>query len=171
MLHPGLCYKRLRRLLCHLPLFCPRMEADSHVGSCQVPVWQKTEQGGQPTVPRQQSMGNRGPSSNSQQRILPAARWVILKQNLPPLGPRLQPHPTSWLQTSGCFLSKCPITFIKEAPEEFPLWLSRLWTWLVSMRRRVLSLTSLSGLRIQHCHELWCRSQTRLRSQVAAVVV
>ena len=26
------------------------------------------------------------------------------------------------------------------------------------------SLASLSGLRIQHCHELWCRSQTRLRS-------
>ena len=28
------------------------------------------------------------------------------------------------------------------------------------MRLRVRSLAPLSGLRIQHCHELWCRSQT-----------
>ena len=32
---------------------------------------------------------------------------------------------------------------------------------------QVQSLASLSGLRIGHCHELWCRSQTRLRSHVA----
>jgi len=31
----------------------------------------------------------------------------------------------------------------------------------------VQSLVSLRGLRIWHCHELWCRSQTRLRSCVA----
>ena len=30
------------------------------------------------------------------------------------------------------------------------------------MRMRVRSLASLSGLRIQHCPELWCRSQVRL---------
>ena len=29
----------------------------------------------------------------------------------------------------------------------------------------------LSELRIQHCHELWCRSQTRLESGVATAVV
>ena len=29
----------------------------------------------------------------------------------------------------------------------------------------------LSGLRIWHCCELWCRSQTRIRSQVAVAVV
>ena len=28
----------------------------------------------------------------------------------------------------------------------------------------------LSGLRIQHCHELWCRSQTWLRSCIAVAV-
>ena len=32
-------------------------------------------------------------------------------------------------------------------------------------------LASLSGLRIQCCRELWCRSQTRLRSCVAVAVV
>ena len=31
--------------------------------------------------------------------------------------------------------------------------------WLVSMRMWVRPLTSLSGLRIWHCYELWCRSQ------------
>ena len=36
--------------------------------------------------------------------------------------------------------------------------------WLVPMRMRVRSLASLSGSGIQHCCELWCRSQTQLRS-------
>ena len=39
------------------------------------------------------------------------------------------------------------------------------------MRLRVRSLASRSGLRIQRCRELWCRSQTRLRSCVAVAVV
>ena len=30
---------------------------------------------------------------------------------------------------------------------------------------------SLSGLRMWHCHELWCRSQMQLRSGIAVVVV
>ena len=44
---------------------------------------------------------------------------------------------------------------------------------LVTMRLWVQSLTSLSGLRMQRCLELWCRSQTRfrLRSGVAVTVV
>ena len=33
-------------------------------------------------------------------------------------------------------------------------------TQLVSVRTLVRSLASLSGLRICHCYELWCRSQT-----------
>ena len=35
------------------------------------------------------------------------------------------------------------------------------------MRLRVRSLALLSRLRIWHCHELWCGSQTQLRSLVA----
>ena len=42
---------------------------------------------------------------------------------------------------------------------------------LVSMRMRVPSLALLSGLRIQHCWELWCKSQTRLRPGIAVAVV
>ena len=39
-----------------------------------------------------------------------------------------------------------------------------------TMRMRVLSLASLGGLSIWHCLELWCRSQTRLRSCAAVPV-
>ena len=53
----------------------------------------------------------------------------------------------------------------------FPFWLSGNEHQLVFMRMRVRSLASLSVLRIQGCHELWCRSQMQLRSQVAVVAV
>jgi len=39
------------------------------------------------------------------------------------------------------------------------------------MRTQVQSLASLSGLRIWHCHELWCRSQMRLRSGCGIVPI
>ena len=38
------------------------------------------------------------------------------------------------------------------------------------MRTQVQSLNSLSGLRIQHCLELWCRWQMQLGSGVAVAV-
>ena len=41
---------------------------------------------------------------------------------------------------------------------------------LEPMRLQILSQALLSGLRIWHCHELWCRSQTWLRSGVAVAV-
>ena len=39
------------------------------------------------------------------------------------------------------------------------------------MRTQVQSLASLSGLRIQHCHELWCRLQTWLGSDIVAAML
>ena len=45
------------------------------------------------------------------------------------------------------------------------------WILLGSLRTKVWSLTSFSGLRIRCCHELWCRSKTRLRSCIAVAVV
>ena len=36
---------------------------------------------------------------------------------------------------------------------------------------QVQSLALLSGLRIWHCSELWCRSQTQLGSHIAVAVV
>ena len=38
------------------------------------------------------------------------------------------------------------------------------------MMTQVRSLASLSGLRIWHCRELWCRSQVQLGSHVAVAV-
>ena len=38
------------------------------------------------------------------------------------------------------------------------------------MRLQVQSLASISGLRIRHCHELWCSSQTWLRSGAAVAL-
>ena len=49
------------------------------------------------------------------------------------------------------------LSFIKKNFVVFPSWRSGQWTQLVSMRTGVRSLAPLSGLRIQHCHELWCR--------------
>ena len=40
----------------------------------------------------------------------------------------------------------------------------------VSMRMQFWSLASLSGLKIQHFHELCCRSQTQLESGVAVAI-
>ena len=41
---------------------------------------------------------------------------------------------------------------------------------LGTMRFQVQSLASFSGLRIQHCCELWCRSQTQPGSGIAVAV-
>ena len=41
---------------------------------------------------------------------------------------------------------------------------------LGTMRLQVRSLALLSGLRTWHCRELWCRSQTWLRSQIAVAL-
>ena len=42
---------------------------------------------------------------------------------------------------------------------------------LGTMRFQVRSLALLSGSRIWHCFELWCRSKMRLRSDIAVAVV
>jgi len=42
---------------------------------------------------------------------------------------------------------------------------------LVSMRMQVQTLASISGLRIWHGHDPWCRLQMWLRSHVAVAVV
>ena len=48
--------------------------------------------------------------------------------------------------------------------EGVPIVVQWKWIWLVSMRMEAQSLTSLSGLWIQRCPELWCRSQMQLGS-------
>ena len=58
----------------------------------------------------------------------------------------------------------------RKSLEAFPLCLSGEGTQLVTMRFRVWSLASLSGLKIRCCCELWCRSQTWLGSWVAVTM-
>ena len=52
-----------------------------------------------------------------------------------------------------------------------PLMVPQKRIQLGTMRLRVRSLASLSGLRIQCSCELWCRSQTPFRSGIAVAVV
>ena len=59
----------------------------------------------------------------------------------------------------------------EKTKERAPVVAQRKCIRLVSMRIWVPSLASISGLRIQRCHELWHRLQTWLRSHVAVAVV
>ena len=58
----------------------------------------------------------------------------------------------------------------KTASREFLLWLSGNESDK-HLRMQVQSLALLTGLRIWHCRELWCRLQTWLRSHIAVAVV
>ena len=58
----------------------------------------------------------------------------------------------------------------KRAAFGVPIMAQRELIQLVSMRMQVRSLALLSGLRIQRCLELWCKSQMWLRSGVAVLV-
>ena len=51
-----------------------------------------------------------------------------------------------------------------------PIMAQRQQTLLGTMRLQVLSLASLSGLRIRCCRELWCRLQTQLGSGVVVAL-
>ena len=59
----------------------------------------------------------------------------------------------------------------KMAMVGIPVMAQRKQISLASMRTQLRSLASLSGLRIQHCCELWCRLQTQLGSGIAVAVV
>ena len=78
------------------------------------------------------------------------------------------PHLPSWPFHQRSHIS--PLFGTKTGTKQFPLWLNRLRTQLVSMGMQIRSLTSLSGLRIRRCHKLQCRSQMQLRSSVAMAV-
>ena len=55
------------------------------------------------------------------------------------------------------------LTFSKMKTSGVPIVAQWKLIRLVSMRTRVQSLASLSGLGIWHCHELWCMSQIWLQ--------
>ena len=59
---------------------------------------------------------------------------------------------------------------LKNGWDGVPIVAQRKWIWLASMRSQVRSLASLSGLRIQCCYELRCKSQTQLGFDAAVAV-
>ena len=58
----------------------------------------------------------------------------------------------------------------KKENQGFPVAAQQKGIRLGTMRLRVQSLASLSGLRIQCCRKLWCRFQRRLESGVAVAM-
>ena len=62
------------------------------------------------------------------------------------------------------------IDYINKVKLGVLLMAQQLTTQLASMRTQVQSLTLLSGLRIWHCCELWCRLQAWLGSRMAVAV-
>ena len=60
------------------------------------------------------------------------------------------------------FRRQCGVSFILA---------QRKWIQLETMKLRVQPLALLSRLRIWHCSERWCRSQTWLRTRIAVAVV
>ena len=65
--------------------------------------------------------------------------------------------------------SKCVLLSKRSQSGEFMEQWKRIQ--LESMRIRVRSLASLNGLRIRHCHELWCRLQMWPGSHVTVAVM
>ena len=60
---------------------------------------------------------------------------------------------------------------MKSKNKKVPVIVQQKGSQLGTMRFWAQFLASLSVLKIQHCHELWCRSQMRLRSHIAVAVV
>ena len=69
-----------------------------------------------------------------------------------------------------------PMTLLSSNfPKEFLMGVPIVAQWLMNPTSILedvgSSLAFLSGLRIEHCHEMWCRSQTQLRSPIVVAVV
>ena len=75
------------------------------------------------------------------------------------------------LQTSLCIFQCFPIINSLKRSTGVPVVVQQKRIQLGTMRLRVRSLASLSGLGVQHCHELWHRLQMWLGSGVAMAVV
>ena len=60
--------------------------------------------------------------------------------------------------------------YIQNRLAEVPIMVQRKRIRLGTMKLRVPSLASHSGLRIRHCRELWCRLQMPLGSGITVAV-
>ena len=87
--------------------------------------------------------------------IKPASSWILVRF----VSAATRGTPSKVILKSPCALSigKNPS---KKMDVGVPVVAQQNRIWLGTMRLQVWSLSSLSGLRIWHCCELWCRSQT-----------
>ena len=142
----GTCRRLLRRQRSHGPRQEKPLRKSRGNGRPSLRIWSGTLQ------PRPMSLGPGRPSV--------------------PSPPRSRPQPTPRPSESQDQTLRPAMDHEKNAPSTvFPLWPSRLRTRLVPRRRQTRSLALLSGLRVWHCRELQCRSQTQLRSGDAAAMV
>ena len=107
-------------------------------------------------------------------KLLNLGLWSIVSWLLHVVLVRAQIYHSKWTSNfSNICWKDCSFpldgfgTLIKNHLREFPLWLTGLRAQLVSMRMQVWSLALLSGLRIQCCHKLWCRSRMLLGSRTS----
>ena len=72
---------------------------------------------------------------------------------------------------AGAHVDGVSLLMLKNARHGVPVMVQWKQIQLGTMRLQVQFLTSLSGLRIQCCHELWYKSQMQLRSCIAVALV
>ena len=86
--------------------------------------------------------------------------------------PVVSPCPSSQYDNLNCLQTVPRVEILLRIKNffEVPIVVQRKHIQLGTMRLWVQSLALLSGLRIWHYHELWYRSQTRLRSGIAMAV-
>ena len=87
--------------------------------------------------------------------------------------PHLTPLPTLSSYFKPPFQGRSPcVSLTQKAGQGGVPFLAQRLTKLTRIHEDVGSIPGLrSGLKIQHCHELWCRSQMRLGSHVAVAMV
>ena len=84
----------------------------------------------------------------------------------PRLAHRLQLF-SYWEGAAQSCLPGEPQVILQDSASEVPRVAQQKRICLESMRTKFRSLASLTGLKIWHCRELWCRSQTQFGSCVA----
>ena len=160
-----LCWKTLSQLFRSLSL-CAK---------CQVPIYETLELGCRKYCCLKLYLKREGHTYE----------WVLWGRGVGGARPRytetprpgVQPHTTAVIQTAAVTMPDPEPTVPRGNPMNGYNWLyhlktifgvtvvaQRKWIQLGTVRLRVPSLASLSGLSIWRCHELRCRSQTQIRS-------
>ena len=104
-----------------------------------------------------------------------ALRSLVFEIHLPTCFSRVPSSPTSRFATTknprnSGYSMGTENRWLEVNLHSIPIVAQRLTNLMVSMRMRVQSLVSLSGLGIRHCRELWCGPQVGLGSCTAVAM-